>query len=115
MDLDKYNYYGSTMEAEPQQIKDGGYGRPIIVRRFQFKFPLTQKGIPTKEQLITPEYKKYLENALWADNLEMIQEPRLVYEKGGFSVFATCQAKKGNKIPDAYIDQLRPLQDKLTV
>lgn len=114
MEIDKYDYYASSMEAEGQKIEDPGTGRPIIVRRFQFMYGPQHKGVPTKEQVLTPEYIKYLENFLWADNLEMVMHPRVVYEKGGFSVFATCQAKKGNIIPYEHAEKLRPLQETLT-
>lgn len=114
MDLDTYDYYGSSVEADRQKIEDPATGKPVFVRRLKFKFPPGNKGVPTKEQILTPEYVKHIENMLWADALEMILSPKVVYEKGGFSVFLTCQAKKGNIIPWEHADKLKPLQDILT-
>ena len=113
MDLEKHPYYGATLETEKQRIEDGGTGRPIILRRFQYKYAPTNHSIPTKAEVITEAYIKFLEKTLWADALEMVLEPRLVYEKGGFSVFATCQAKRGNLIPTEHLDKMRPIQDIL--
>ena len=54
-----------------------------------------------------------MENMLWADAMEMVIEPKLHYEKGGFSVFATCQVKRGNNIRAEDMERLRPIQEVL--
>lgn len=98
-------------QTDGVRIEDGGTGRPIILRQFEFQFPPGFKGKPTKEEILTESYIKYLENFLWADALEMIMEPKVVFSEKGFKVFATCQVKKGNLIPGYAQDMLKPLQD----
>lgn len=100
-------------QTDGTRIEDGGTGRPIILRQFEFQYPPGFSGTLTKENILTREYITYLENFLWADALEMIQEPRVVFEEKGFRVFATCQAKKGNLLPYHVKDGLKPLQDIL--
>lgn len=111
---DNEGWYGSTMETERHNIEDPGSGRPIILRKFEFKYPPGSKVVPTKKQLLTKEYIKHLEDRLWADNLELIQTPKVAFHTTGFTIFATCQAKKGNIIPGYASDALSsPLQDRL--
>lgn len=108
------DWYGSTMETEKHNIEDPAMGRPIILRKFEFKYPPTGKVVPTKKQILTKDYIKHLEDRLWADNMELIQHPKVAFHKTGFTIFATCQAKRGNRIPDAFRDAMdRPLQDRL--
>lgn len=107
-------WYGSTMETERHNIEDPAQGRPIILRKFEFKYNPALKGKPTKKQILTKDYIKFLENTLWADNLEMIQDPKVAFHKTGFTIFATCQAKRGNIIPWEHRAALdAPLQDRL--
>jgi hypothetical protein len=110
---DKDGWYAGNMETEGHRIDEPGTGKPIILRRFQYARNPAIKRKPTKEDVLTPGYIKYLENGLWADNMEMIMEPKVVIDKKHITVFATCQAKKGNLIESAHRDQLKPLQDKL--
>lgn len=100
-------------QTDGEQIADWGSGKPTILRRFEFKFPPGFKGKPKKKDILTEGYIKHLENRLWADELEMVVEPKVAFTEGGFSVFATCQAKRGSLIPRYAQDQLIPLQDKL--
>lgn len=107
------NWDASQLTTERQTIDDPGEGKPIILRKLQYIYPPHQKGKPTKAQLITPEFKKYLDTNLWIDDLEMIQEPRVVYKKKGFFIFLTCQARKGRTIPYDALETMKPLQQKI--
>lgn len=110
---DKDGWYAGNMETEHQRIDEPGTGKPIILRQFKYARNPAIKKKPTKDEILTPGYIKYLENGLWADNMEMIQDPKVVIDKKFITVFATCQAKRGNLINYAQRDQLKPLQEKL--
>lgn len=107
------DYEVTQAQTDGVKIEDSGSGKPIILRQFEFHFPPGFKGKPKKEEILTESYIKYLENFLWADALEMIMEPKVVFNEKGFKIFATCQARKGHLIPYDKKDQLRPLQDKI--
>lgn len=94
---------GHELQVQSDPILDGGTGKPVIMRTYEFRFPPGLKGRPTKEQILTPAYKKYLDLVLWTDGLEMVQEPKVVIKKRGFYIFATCQAKRGEYIPSQLI------------
>ena len=107
-------WYGTTMETERQKLEDPATGKPVILRQFRYQYAPWQKKQPKKSELLTKDYIKHLENQLWADNLEMIQFPKVTFTKKGFNIWATCQAKKGNSIPGYASDQLsRPLHERL--
>lgn len=107
-------WYGSTMETEKQRIEDPATGRPVILRQFRYQYNPWQKTQPKKNDLLTKDFITHLENRLWADNMEMIQFPKVTFTKKGFSVWATCQPKKGNQIPDYAKNQLyKPLHERL--
>lgn len=110
--VDDSQWYGQSSETEQTRLEDPGVGRPIILRKFDFAYkPGRQK--PKKSEILTPGYITFLENILWVDNLELIQDPKVAYNKTGFSVLATCQAKKGHIIPYDKIEQLKPIHTKL--
>lgn len=104
---------GAQVETGEQRLDDPGTGKPIILRRFEFSYNPAIKYRPTKKDILTKDYLRFLDNRLWADELELIAEPRVVFGDTSFSVFVTCQAKKGSRIPDYAQDQLKPLQNKL--
>lgn len=109
---DKDGWYAGKMETDGYRIDEAGTGKPIILRQFKYaRNPAMKK--PTKNEILTPAYITYLENGLWADNMEMVIEPKVVIDKKFITVFATCQAKRGNLIESVHRDQLKPLQDKL--
>lgn len=110
--MDGFDYDVTQAQTDGVRIEDPGTGKPIIMRSFEYRYP--PNGLkPTKEQLLTPAYIQHLENGLWADGLEMILPPKVVFYKKGFRIFATCQEKKGMFIPREVQDQLIPLQTKI--
>lgn len=111
--VDDSRWYGQTVETPETRIEDAGQGRPIILRQYTFAYNPNVKKKPTQEEILTPEYVNYLNSLLWIDNLELIQHPKVAFKKKGFIIFATCQAKKGHRIPYDKIDQLKPIQTKL--
>lgn len=90
------NWQGEELEVHSDPLKDGGYGRPIILRKFDFELP-NSKELPNKKQLLD-YHKNKLISFLWKDELELIQEMKIIMGKRKFTIFATCQAKKGSKI-----------------
>lgn len=122
-DLLEQGAVDAPTENVPWEVKQGevhsdvalesdlGDGKEIILRQFQYMFPpnLTEK--PTKEQILTDGYKKFLEAQLWmVDNLELVMEPRVVIEEKGFRIFATCQPRKGNIIGWEDRDNIKTLK-----
>lgn len=111
--LDKDGWYAGNMETEGHRIDEPGTGKPIIMRQYKFMFPPGMKRKPKKDELLTPAFIKHMENQLWGDNLEMVTDPKIVINKKGFIIFATCQAKRGNILSYMDRERLKPLQDKL--
>lgn len=107
-------WYGSTMETERFDVKDPGTGAPVILRQLRFQYMPWQKTKPKMKDILTADYIKHLENILWADNLEMIQLPKVTFHKKGFRIFLTCKAKRGNIIPYHTAEALdKPLHERL--
>ena len=92
------------LETDPVHLLDEGIGKPTILRRFQFQLP--PGVLQVNKKLLLKQHVKNLEIFLWKDELEMILAPKLVMEKNGaFSIFATCQPKKGSLISYNYKPQ----------
>lgn len=91
----EHKWYGKEDQTDEKLMHDGGTGEPIVIRLFEFKFLPTLEILPTKEQILTPEYIKHMQTLLWADSLRLVMEPRVVIEKEGCKIFAPCQARAG--------------------
>lgn len=102
-----YKWYGKEEKTSEKTIHDKGIGEPINIRLFEFKFPPTLEILPTKEQILTPEYLKHLKTQLWSDGLRLVLEPRVFIDKEGCKVFAPCQASTGN----SFIEEPKLLQE----
>lgn len=108
------DYDVSKAQTEGFKLEDTVSGKPIILRRIEFVYPPGRLGRPTKDQIFTEAYLKNLNDLLMMDGMELIQEPRIVYNKKGFDIFCTCQVKRGNIIPRDLQDQFnKPIQEKL--
>lgn len=97
--IDGDKWIAQEAEVKSDALIDNGSGRPIILRSFQFGLPtgIPNDSIPSSQEIIKFHWKK-LEVFLWKDGLEMIEEPRVVFDtknKLKFTIFTTCQAKKG--------------------
>ena len=106
-------WYGQQIEADKAQLNDPGMGKPILLRQFVYAYAPHQKGKPKESDILTPAYMKHLNNILWIDELELIMEPKVVFKKKGFVVFATCQAKKGSLIHSEHLKNMKPIQATL--
>lgn len=105
--VDAHKWYGKEDRTDDNIMHDTGVGEAITIRLFEFKFPPTLEKLPTKEQILTPEYLKHLKTQLWGDGLRLAMEPRVLIEKEGCKVFAPCQASIGNN----FIDTPKLLQE----
>lgn len=100
-------WYGKEDQTEEKSIYDKGKGEPVLIRLFEFRLSPTIETLPTKEQILTPEYIKYLQVQLWADGLRLIMEPRVVIDKESIKIFAPCQATMGNN----FLEEPKLLQE----
>lgn len=105
-----HQWYGKEDQTEEASIHDRGKGEPIVIRTFEYTFPPTLEKLPTKEQLLTPEYLKEIKTRLWADGLRVVLEPRVDIKKEGCKIFVPCQATSGN----SFIEEPKMLQEWLT-
>lgn len=94
----EHKWYGRDDRTEETSIHDKGKGEAIVIRLFEFKFPPTLDKLPTKEQLLTPEYVNHLHKLLWADALRMAMEPRVHITKEGCKIFVPCVPTTGNSL-----------------
>lgn len=77
---------------------DEGEGQEVILRRFEYQLPPKLAQPPSKKELLT-FHEQRIKAVLWADNLDLIQDMKLVFgKKGKFDIFATCTPKKGHLI-----------------
>lgn len=92
----KWEAQEMTSEASAP-LADDGSGKEVILRRFQFSFPPNLPKKPTKKEILA-FHKDRMNVFLWKDELELIQEPKIIIGKKGYDIFATCIAKKGSLI-----------------
>ena len=100
-------WYGKEDQTEEKSIHDKGKGEPVLIRLFEFRLSPLLETLPTKEQILTPEYIKHLQVQLWADGLRLIMEPRVVIDKESIKIFAPCQATMGNN----FLEEPKLLQE----
>ena len=105
--LDAHKWYGKEDRTDESLMHDQGKGEPILIRLFEFKFPATLEKLPTKEEILTPEYLKHLKTQLWSDALRLVIEPRVVIDKEGCKIFAPCQATTGN----SFLEEPKTIQE----
>lgn len=105
--VEDIKWYGKEDRTEEKSVHDTGKGEPIVIRLFEFKFPPTLEVLPTKEQILTPEYLKHLKTQLWGDALRVVLEPRVSITKEGCKIFVPCQATTGN----SFIEEPKLLQE----
>lgn len=104
-----HRWFGKEDQTEDKSIHDKGKGEPIVIRQFEFKFRPDLEKLPTKEELLTPDYMKNIKTQLWADGLRLVLEPRVAITKEGCNIFVPCQATTGN----SFIEEPKYLQEWL--
>ena len=93
-------WYGKEDRTEDKSIHDTGKGDAVVIRLFEYKFPPTLEVLPTREQILTPEYLKDIKTRLWADGLRTVLEPRTEITKEGCKIFVPCVATTGNSLTE---------------
>lgn len=91
----EHKWYGREDETATNLMHDTGKGEAIVIRHFEFKLNPSLERLPTKEEILTPEYIKHLSTLLWADSLRLVREPQVVIDKESIKIFAPCQARTG--------------------
>ena len=107
MCVGEHKWYGKEDRTEEKSIHDKGKGEPVLIRLFEYRLPPTLEVLPTKEQILTPEYIKDLKVNLWADALRLVMEPRVFIDKESIKIFAPCQATTGNN----FLEEPKLLQE----
>lgn len=104
-----HKWYGSQDETKDEVVHDTGKGEPIVLRLFEFKLSPTLERLPTKEEILTPEYIKHLSTLLWADSLRLVTTPEVRIDKENIRVFAACQARTGQN----FLEETKLIQELL--
>ena len=102
-----HKWYGKEDQTEDASIYDKGKGEPVVIRRFEFKFRPDLEKLPTKEELLTPDYIKSIKHQLWGDGLRIVLEPRILITKEGCNIFVPCQATTGNN----FLEEPKTIQE----
>lgn len=108
--VENIKWYGKEDKTEEKTMHDKGKGEPVLIRLFEFRLSPALEALPTKEQILTPEYLKHLKTTLWADALRLVMEPRVVIDKESIKIFAPCQATMGNN----FLEEPKLLQEWIT-
>lgn len=102
-----HKWFGKEDQTEDKSIFDKGQGAPVTIRHLEFKLRPDLEKLPTKEEILTPEYVKYLHSSLWGDGLRMVLEPRVRVTKDKIDIFVPCQATTGN----SFLEEPKYLQE----
>ncbi len=103
----EHKWYGKEDRTDEKLMHDKGVGEPVLIRLFEFKLPPNIEKLPAKEEILTPDYLKYLRVSLWADALRLIMEPRVVIDKESIKIFAPCQATTSN----SFLEEPKTIQE----
>jgi hypothetical protein len=83
-----WNVKSAEVHADP--MEDLGTGQKVIARRFNFQRPPGIEQI-SHEELLEWHKKHTVIPTLWKDELELIDEPRIIAgKKGAFTIVALC-------------------------
>lgn len=107
--IGEHKWYGKEDQTEKKSIHDKGSGEPVVIRLFEWKLSPTLERLPTKEEILTPEYLRHMQNELWGDALRLVMEPRVVIDKESIKIFAPCQARTGQ----SFLEDPKLLQEWL--
>lgn len=84
------NWDVEQAEVHSDPVMDPGRGPKAIIRRFQFKLPPI-KDQASKEEIFEYHKKNTVIPLLWKDELDLLDEPRIVMgKKGAFTIVAIC-------------------------
>lgn len=81
-------------EVHSDPVLDPGTGMKVIVRRFNFRLPPGLKERMSNEEILGYHKKATVIPMLWKDELELLDEPRIVSgKKGAFTIVAICSPR----------------------
>lgn len=92
------NWYGKQVQTDTEDFNDKGQGEKVIIRLEEFKLNPDLKKLPEKDELLTPEYLKFIDTKLWADGLRRVMQPRTHVTKEWARIFIPCVPATGNNI-----------------
>lgn len=91
-------WYGKEDQTDLFDIHDKGQGEKIIIRLEEFKLNPNLEKLPEKENLLTPEYLKFIDAKLWGDGLRRVMEPKVNITKEWARIFIPCVPATGQSI-----------------
>lgn len=106
----QHTWTGKEDKTGEKLLHDNGTGEKVLLRLFEFKLNPTLTVLPTKEQILTPEYLKQLRVQLWADGLRLVMEPEVRIDKESCKIFAPCVPSIGNN----FIEESKTIQEWTT-
>ena len=78
-------------EVHSDPVFDPGTGQKVLARRFRFQLPPGLKETPSHEELRDYHVKNTVIPMLYRDELELLDEPRIVSgKKGSYTIVALC-------------------------
>ena len=98
--IKEHKWFGKEDQTDENLMHDKGTGETIVMRFFPFKMKPGLEQLPTREQLLTPDYVKHLKTLLWADGLRAVTEPTVKIEKDSVTIGVACKATNGQVITE---------------
>jgi len=93
-------WYGKEDRTEDTSIHDRGKGTPVNIRHLEFALKPGMEVKSTREQILTPEYMRFLQTELWADDLRMVLEPRIEIKENTLHIFVPCVSRTGSNFTE---------------
>ncbi len=105
------DWEGATVETPEVKLENDPTGKPIILKRFHFKFPPDIEKFPTRKEL-REHHLSHIDRFLFIHDLLLIEDLRVNIDKveKTYDIFATCQPKKGTTLKE----KPKTLQDVIT-
>ena len=105
----EHKWYGKEDSTEETQMHDKGKGELALPRMEVWKLDPT-KPVPTKEQLLTPEYIQQIKIRLWSDGLRLAEGPTVRIDGHTAVVGYVCVPATGQN----FLEEPKYLQEWLT-
>lgn len=91
--VENVNWDVQQAEVHSDPVYDPGLGPKAIIRRFKFQMPPGRKEV-TDQEIFDYHKKNTVIPMLWKDELELLDEPRIIAGKqGAFTIVAICSPR----------------------